>query len=102
MWCANCQADVAAEVTADNSRIQCAMCGGAIATPQTAQSTSKIREARKLLERWANSRILDPYGPVLGANPAVEPIDLENNSLNEEKLPDEASIPNEAVEPPPR
>jgi hypothetical protein len=63
--------------------------------------------------------MLDPYGPVLGAHPAVEPIELKNNVLNEnvpdeikvpdeenvlneEKIPDEASIPNEAVEPPPR
>lgn len=73
MWCASCQADVAAEVTADNRTIRCASCGSEIGTTQAARTTTKTREARELLERWSNSPLLDPYGPVLSAKGSGEP-----------------------------
>jgi len=65
MWCPNCEADVAAEVTPDNSHVLCATCGNQIGTSDATHKTSKTKEARELLERWSSNSILDPFGPVL-------------------------------------
>jgi hypothetical protein len=62
MWCPNCKADVAAEVTADNRRVRCATCGADITAP-TASAFAKTREARDLLERWASQRKTEPSVP---------------------------------------
>ena len=63
MWCPNCEADVAAEVTADHRRVQCATCGGEITATAEFRTDSKTRQARELLERWSSQRLLDPYAP---------------------------------------
>lgn len=64
MWCAHCQTEVAAEVASDNRRIHCASCGQDIASTQERRPLSTTQEARELLERWSNERIVDPYGPL--------------------------------------
>ena len=56
MWCANCQADVAAEVAADNRRVRCAHCGSEIDALRSLRTTDKTREARQLLQRWSSGR----------------------------------------------
>jgi hypothetical protein len=56
MWCPNCKADVAAEVTGDNRRIHCAICGADITPAPALVGGAKTREARNLLERWASER----------------------------------------------
>ena len=66
MWCTNCQSEVAAEVTSDNSRIHCASCGAEISASKTLRPVPKTREARDLLERWSSEQLLDPYGPLPG------------------------------------
>lgn len=63
MWCANCQADVAAEVSADNRHVRCATCSTVLDTPQTLRASARTREARELLERWSSGMMLDPYTP---------------------------------------
>ncbi|MCC7420803.1 MAG: hypothetical protein IT428_10995 [Planctomycetaceae bacterium] len=63
MWCANCQADVAAEVSADNRHVRCATCSTVLDTPQTLRASARTREARELLERWSSGMVLDPYTP---------------------------------------
>jgi hypothetical protein len=78
MWCANCQADVAAEVTADNRRILCATCGEEISSPNSYQSLAKTREARELLERWSNSRMLDPLSSPTAANSPADALPLSH------------------------
>ena len=65
MWCAHCQADVAADVDADNRRIRCANCRLEITPPRAEPVISKTQEARELLERWSSERVADPYGPRL-------------------------------------
>lgn len=66
MWCPKCQADVAAEVTADHRRALCAICSAEIGGVHSSTlALEKTREARELLERWSNSRFTDPYGPVI-------------------------------------
>ena len=84
MWCANCQADVAAEVTTDNRRLRCATCGTDLFAHQVAVAEKpvldeskpsleqKSRDARELLERWSGSAMLDPFGPAFGTRQAVE------------------------------
>lgn len=62
MWCPSCQAEVAAEVTVDNRRVRCATCGSEVALSPNLRTSVRTREARELLERWANDRqtINDP------------------------------------------
>lgn len=60
MWCAKCQAEVAAEVAADNRRIRCASCGSEIDAAPGLRTSEKTREARELLQRWSSSRLLEP------------------------------------------
>lgn len=64
MWCANCQADVAAEVSADNRHVRCATCSAVLDTPQTLRASARTREARELLERWSSGVLLDPFSPI--------------------------------------
>ena len=64
MWCTSCQSDVAAEVSPDSKRVQCATCGSDLGTTSAARISDKTKEARELLARWSNREILDPYGPL--------------------------------------
>ncbi|WP_298869239.1 hypothetical protein [uncultured Gimesia sp.] len=64
MWCTNCQSDVAAEVSADSKRVYCAICSNDLGTTAAARISDKTQEARKLLARWSNREVLDPYGPL--------------------------------------
>ncbi len=73
MWCANCQADVAAEVSVDNKRIRCATCGTDISAAPTPPPEANTRDARELLERWSNNEMLDPFAPATGVSPPTEP-----------------------------
>jgi len=68
MWCANCNADVAAEVIAESHRIRCANCGNDLGH---SGANEKTREARDLLERWSQNQMLDPYAPLTAKSPAV-------------------------------
>lgn len=72
MWCEKCQADVAAEASADNQRLHCATCGTEInVRAESASSTghsagsgsagrSKPKDPHELLARWASEELLDP------------------------------------------
>ncbi|VAX36033.1 hypothetical protein MNBD_PLANCTO02-2440 [hydrothermal vent metagenome] len=71
MWCANCHADVAAEISEDQQRVHCATCQTDIGSADSLRASSKTKEARELLERWANSEMIDPYGPVKQPAPKV-------------------------------
>ena len=69
MWCGQCQADVAAEVSSDNQRVFCTICGALLSTidspparPSTERS-DKTKDARELLQRWSSGKVLDPFGP---------------------------------------
>jgi hypothetical protein len=73
MWCAQCQADVAAEVTPDNRRILCAACGSAIEHSPALRAAAKTREARELLTRWSSGQMFDPYGPSSGISGSPSP-----------------------------
>ena len=64
MWCTSCQSDVAAEVSSDSKRVQCATCGSDLGTTAAARISDKTKEARELLARWSNREIMDPYGPL--------------------------------------
>ena len=60
MWCPNCRSDVAAEVSTDNRHVNCANCGGPIATPLSGRTLSRTQQARDLLERWSRDRTPEP------------------------------------------
>ncbi|MBI5759154.1 MAG: hypothetical protein HZA46_11615 [Planctomycetales bacterium] len=71
MWCDKCQADVAAEASADNQRLHCATCGTEInlrsgtTAPADQPATGatprpKSKDPHELLARWANEDLFDP------------------------------------------
>jgi hypothetical protein len=70
MWCPNCQADVAAEVTADSQRVRCATCSTELHVGTPVRSGAKTEAARELLKRWANDDMFDPFGPLPGVGSA--------------------------------
>ena len=85
MWCAHCQADVAAEVASDNRRVRCANCGTQIPSAGPAAVTDKTREARELLERWSNRPAFPTAAPPaaraeprVAEKPAAAPLSLES------------------------
>ena len=65
MWCVTCKADVAAEVSPDSGRVQCATCGSEIA--QAHGIRERTKDAREILERWSTKSMMDPYGPLPGS-----------------------------------
>lgn len=78
MWCGNCQADVAAEVSPDNQRVLCALCGSilnTIAAPSKQIPMDKLgqrtKDARELLHRWSSNKVIDPFGPSIPARPVT-------------------------------
>ncbi|MFM9963060.1 MAG: hypothetical protein ACKV2Q_17780 [Planctomycetaceae bacterium] len=71
MWCGKCQADVGAEVSPDNQRVFCTICGSLLSTidlPPTRPISDRLgdrtKDARELLQRWSSSQVLDPFGPL--------------------------------------
>ena len=66
MWCPNCQADVAAEVSAESQRVLCATCSTEIQSGTPVRTGAKTEAARELLRRWANDDLFDPFGPLPG------------------------------------
>ena len=81
MWCGKCQADVAAEVSPDNQRVFCTVCGALLTmidTPPSRPSTErpasdKTKDARDLLQRWSSGKVLDPFGPPIKP---IEPVEV--------------------------
>jgi len=71
MWCGKCQADVAAEVSSDNQRVFCTICGALLSTidlppvrPVTERLGDRTKDARELLQRWSSGQLVDPFGPL--------------------------------------
>ena len=83
MWCANCQADVAAEVSEDNQSARCTTCGTDLIVSRTEPEQRKP-DARELLERWSSDELLDPFGPTIGLK--GEPNDLPIESSQKPEL----------------
>ncbi|MEO1994054.1 MAG: hypothetical protein ABGZ17_02130 [Planctomycetaceae bacterium] len=89
MWCANCQADVAAEVTANKHRILCASCGNDLAGGTQGSSTPQARQAQQILDRWSNQTLTAPASPAVRVSHAIEP----SLSLQPTPTPSEPSAP---------
>ena len=62
MWCAECNADVAAEFSPETGRATCAACKTELAT--AAGLSEKARHARELLEKWSQEEVADPRAPL--------------------------------------
>lgn len=63
MWCQNCQADVAGEVSPDARSLLCTTCGGEVSSIRAPGPIPSTRGARELLERWNTEEALDPFQP---------------------------------------
>lgn len=79
MWCANCQADVAAEVSVDHQRVRCASCGSDLGESNASRLSATTRSAREILERWSQGGSDDPFGPPEEAVPSA-PSTTDQNS----------------------
>ncbi len=98
MWCGKCQADVAAEVSPDNQRVFCTVCGALLtmidtppARPSTERPASdKTKDARDLLQRWSSGKVLDPFGPPIKH---IEPVELPTIAAQPAAVP-EAMVKN--------
>lgn len=75
MWCAKCQADVAAIASADNQRALCATCSSEllVAPPHSAASPV-VRDPRELLAKWAQEDALDPLQRMPAAATNLPPV----------------------------
>lgn len=87
MWCPQCQADVAAELSPDNRRLRCTTCATELGTTDSPAPSAKLRDARELLERWSNTSVFDPYGPVVNRGIGGAGISLESTSRPETTPP---------------
>jgi hypothetical protein len=98
MWCSKCQADVAAEVSSDNQRVNCTICATLLSTvdlpparPMEKPASDKTKDARELLQRWSSGQPLDLFGPPsrsieIGSLPSTPSITTATAST-EEPLP---------------
>jgi hypothetical protein len=93
MWCAHCQAEVAAEVTPDNRRVLCASCGRELVASPSAPPDDKTRQALELLERWSSTRLLEPYG---SASASIRPAADDPSARPDDSAP-HATIPTPAA-----
>jgi hypothetical protein len=72
MWCARCQAEVAAETSAGNQRVLCASCGNDLTgslpypLPRPPEQPAAAKDPHELLARWAGNQVIDPFGPLFG------------------------------------
>lgn len=84
MWCASCQADVAAQVATETGRVLCAQCGMELAQAHAIRERTK--DAREILERWSTRSMNDPYGPLPGTSPARSLQEKLEEDLAKEEL----------------
>lgn len=75
MWCAKCQADVAAIASADNQRALCATCSSELlVAPPPSASSPVVRDPRELLAKWAQEDALDPLQRMPAAATNLPPV----------------------------
>ena len=80
MYCETCQADVAAEISADGKALLCTTCGSNVKRTSAPSLSSEAQSARDLLERWSRDELLDPYGPAETQTPSDQtPSDQTSN-----------------------
>lgn len=103
MWCGKCQSDVAAEVSADNQRVFCTICGALLSTidlpptrPITERLGDRTKDARELLQRWSSGQVIDPFGPIPKTpsppSVAARPTISVPTSVEPSKEPDVATV----------
>lgn len=86
MWCTNCQADVAGEVSADAKSLLCTTCGSEVSSIRAPGKLPSTRGARDLLERWNTEELLDPYQP-------ARRVDSDSGEEQESKEHADARLP---------
>jgi hypothetical protein len=57
MWCSQCQADVATEISADGKRLLCTICGEEVRKVFAPSEHPETKSARELLERWSKNEL---------------------------------------------
>lgn len=61
MYCKTCEADVAAEVSADGKSLLCTTCGSEVRKSYAPSLSDEAKSARELLERWSSEDEPDPF-----------------------------------------
>jgi hypothetical protein len=96
MWCPTCQADVAAELSADHRRLCCARCRTELALSATEPSRGATRigdaerSARDLLARWSAETFIAPP-PTPDAIPLPTPLAADGASIESTQKPERAA-----------
>ncbi|MEW4489543.1 hypothetical protein AB1L42_15785 [Thalassoglobus sp. JC818] len=58
MWCANCQEDVATEISQDGQTLKCTTCGDVVREVFAPSLHPETKSARELLQKWAEEQKL--------------------------------------------
>jgi hypothetical protein len=94
MWCPQCQADVATEVSADGKRLLCTICGEEVRKAFAGSQHPETQSARDLLDRWSKSDFLESYSAVAAETnegPSISPdVEAEAPSF---LAPDPPAVP---------
>ena len=56
MWCANCQDDVATEISRDGQSLKCTACGDVVREVFAPSLHPETKSARELLQKWADEQ----------------------------------------------
>ena len=100
MWCAHCQADVAAEVTANRHRILCASCGCDLANSAHQSPLPQTEQAQQILDRWSHREMPAPASPGLSVSSVADPsqqITPSDSAASDSAAPDSAMPPDRSA-----
>ncbi|TWT51542.1 hypothetical protein KOR42_35900 [Thalassoglobus neptunius] len=73
MWCANCQEDVATEISQDGQTLKCTTCGDVVREVFAPSLHPETKSARELLQKWAEEQKLTIQKPSQPKTPPAEP-----------------------------
>lgn len=88
MWCANCQDDVATEISADGQAVKCITCGEQVRQVFAPSLHPETKSARDLLQKWAEEQ-KQQLGKVADASTEESPRSEQSEKPNSEvKIPE--------------
>lgn len=96
MYCQTCEADVAAEVSADGKSLLCTTCGSEVRKSFTPSLSDDAKSARELLERWSVDDDVDPFAKPKSADESATPESL-NTPAESQRAPRPPEPPEDEI-----
>ena len=84
MWCANCQEDVATEISQDGQTLKCTTCGDVVREVFAPSLHPETKSARELLQKWAEEQKLTIQKP---SQPKTPPPEAKSDRSASHSLP---------------